>query len=180
MVREGVSRAASPTVREMRKQRRARRRASAKVRKEGVSGEDEQGLMRDLVMAVADSCITFCWVFSGASVTVIAHVLAKELGLGNAGKTCILVALALVVLPTFIAVGRWMGGASWNSVGLLALASLGVGHVTFLSVLIRLPAQACHSTKQTDKQTNKQSSSVVSGMLEHEIGVFASQILRYA
>jgi drug/metabolite transporter (DMT)-like permease len=146
------------------------------VRKEGVSGDEGQGLMRDLVMAVADGFITFCWVFSGASVTVIANVLAKELGLGNAGKTSILVALALVVLPTFIAVGRWMGGASWNSVGLLALASLGVGHVTFVSVLIRLPAQACHLTKQTSKQ----SSSVVSGMLEHEkgfkIGVFASQV----
>lgn len=147
MTREGLSRPASPTTRGTRKRRRARRRASPKVRKEAGSGADQPGLARDLLMAVADSFITFCWVFSGASVAVIANVLAKELGWGNAGKTSILVAMAVVVLPTFIAVGRWMGGASWNSVGLLALASLGVGHVTFVSVLIRLPAQACHSTK---------------------------------
>lgn len=176
MVREGLSRAASPAMRELRKRRRARRRASPKVRREGDSGADEQGLRKDLVMAVADSFITFCWVVSGASVAVIANVLAKELGWGNIGKTTIMVALALVVLPTFIAVGRWMGGASWNSVGLVALASLGVGHVTFLSILIRLPAQACHLTTQT----NRQSSSVVSGMLENDkgfkIGVFASLI----
>ncbi|CAK9860265.1 unnamed protein product [Sphagnum jensenii] len=92
--------------------------------------------------AAADASITFLWVFSMASLGAVSSALAPIIGLqGGSGKLYVVLALVTLLIFVFSALGKALGGASWNPTSLVAFAYAGVSKDTLFSLGIRMPAQ---------------------------------------
>lgn len=91
--------------------------------------------------AVADTSITFLWVFCMASLGAVATSVAPSLGIQGSGKVYLVFGMVTILIIAFSALAQALGGASWNPTALVAFAYAGASDDTPFSLGIRLPAQ---------------------------------------
>jgi len=92
--------------------------------------------------AVADTSITFLWVFAMASLGSVSTVIAQSLGVVDPkNKTYIIFALVSFLIFFFSFLGQALGGASWNPTALVAFSYAGVSNDDLFALAVRLPAQ---------------------------------------
>lgn len=91
--------------------------------------------------AAADASITFLFVFCMASLGAVSSAVAPYLGLQGSGKLYVVLGLVTALIFGFSALGKALGGASWNPTVLVAFAYAGVSKDTLFSLGVRMPAQ---------------------------------------
>lgn len=95
-------------------------------------------------MALKDAIITFLWMISMSVVGVGANLVVEDLRLDHDLPIVLVAGAMFAVLPAFLSLASWMGGACWNILSLVAFAYMGESYNrhTVVSIVIRLMAQA--------------------------------------
>ena len=95
-------------------------------------------------MAAKDAIITFLWMTCMSAVGVGANLVVEDLKLAHDIPIVLVAGAMFAVLPAFLSLASWMGGASWNILGLVAFAYMGesFNRHTVVSIAVRLMAQA--------------------------------------
>lgn len=96
-------------------------------------------------VALKDATITFFWMACMAAVGLAAHLMVEDLRLDHDMPVVLVAGALFAVLPAFLCLASWMGGASWNIVSLVAFAYMGDDYSrhTVVFIIVRLMAQAC-------------------------------------
>lgn len=76
-----------------------------------------------------------------ASLGAVSSAVAPFLGLQGSGNLYVVLGLVTAHIFAFAALGKALGGASWNPAALVAFAYAGVGKDTLFSLGVRMPAQ---------------------------------------
>lgn len=96
-------------------------------------------------MALKDSTITFCWMTCMTVVGLGAKLVVEDLKLDHDMPVILVAGAMFAVLPAFMSLAQWMGGACWNITSLIAFAYMGDSysdrHIV-MSIIVRLMAQA--------------------------------------
>lgn len=96
-------------------------------------------------MALKDATITFCWMTCMAAVGLGANLVVEDLKLDHDMPIVLVAGAMFAVLPAFLCLASWMGGACWNITSLIAFAYMGDSYCnrhTVMSIIVRLMAQA--------------------------------------
>jgi hypothetical protein len=95
-------------------------------------------------MAVKDATITFLWMTCMSMVGVGANLVVEDLKLDHELPIVLVAGAMFAVLPAFLGLASWMGGACWNILSLVAFAYMGESYNrhTVVSILVRMMAQA--------------------------------------